>query len=73
MTPEHFRSVRDKHGRNQNDMGLLIGYADKSAQRNVSRFETGVKPIPLPIAQLVRYIELYGPLPDDDVIYQTST
>lgn len=68
MTGPKLRAARRSKNINlsQSAFGLIVCGTDspKIAQEMISRYETGVKPIPYPMSIAVRYMVAYGlPVP----------
>lgn len=56
MTPELFKTIRLRHGLSMDQVAVYIGVT-KGA---VSRWEAGLRPIPLPVEKLMRLLDEGG-------------
>lgn len=45
MTGDELRQIRKKLGMSQPEFGKAVGFPEKSAQIQISRYETGARPV----------------------------
>lgn len=63
MTPAEFRTIRSELGLTQAQLAPLLGYSNKV---RVSELETGLRPCPWHVGQLMQCYRLLGYAPDPD-------
>lgn len=64
MTPTQLRAILSRLGLTMAQVGSLMGYADDG--RAVRRWTSGERPVPLPVATLLRLLE-QGKITADDI------
>lgn len=67
MNAAEVKEIRLRLGLSQEEFGPAIGFAPGlTARMRVSEIETGRRAISLKVGLLLRYVDFYGKLPEND-------